>query len=49
MGDELVKRIINGKKYEIEIVFLSSDISLFDLIFNKIEKENIEEEKYIDD
>ena len=42
-------KIIDGKKYEIEIEFSSNEISLFDLILDEIEKENIGKEEHVDD
>ena len=42
-------KIIDGKKYEIEIEFSSNNTSLFDLILDEMEKKNIEKEDHIDD
>lgn len=42
-------KIIDGKKYEIEIEFSSNNASLFDLILDEIEKKNIEKEERVDD
>lgn len=42
-------KIIDGKKYEIEIEFSSNNTSLFDLILDVIEKENIGKEERVND
>ena len=42
-------KIIDGKKYEIEIEFSSNNTSLFDLILDEIEKKNIEKKVRVDD